>query len=81
VLREFIEGALTIILDDLNAKIGHRAVERVIGKYCLDDKNDRGDMLVQFCLDGNISSKTHTISRHTDCIRENRYEITAKSYT
>jgi hypothetical protein len=57
----------------------HEMVERV-EKYCFGDKNNRGDILVQLCLEEDCQKHT-TIFRDTDCIYGSRYDITANKYS
>jgi len=42
---------MKLILGDFNAKVGRGTTEEIVEKYGLDDRNDRGDMFVQFCLE------------------------------
>jgi hypothetical protein len=41
---------INIILGDFNIKVGCDTAIGVVGKYSFGDRNDRGDMLIQFCL-------------------------------
>jgi len=78
-LQRIKRNEINIILGDFNTKLGRIMAEEIVEKYNLDDRNDRGDMLIQFCLEKE-SSKTDTmIFRHADCIRRSRYEIIANT--
>ena len=37
------------VMDDLNAKVGNKQVEKTVGKYGIGDKNERGERLIGFC--------------------------------
>jgi len=50
-LRTTNRNEINIILGDFNAKVEYGTAEKVVGKYDLDDRNDREDMLAQFCLE------------------------------
>jgi hypothetical protein len=50
-VRTTKKNEINIFLGDFNAKIGRGAAEGVIAKYSLEDRNVRGHMLVQFCLE------------------------------
>lgn len=45
---------ITMILGDLNAKIGKGQSGKNVGKYGLGERNERGDRLMQFCQDQNL---------------------------
>lgn len=45
---------INIIVGDMNAKVGRREVKGIVGKYGLEDRNDRGDRLVQFCQEQDL---------------------------
>ena len=38
-----------IVMRDFNASVGEESDEKVIGKYGLGNRNDRGEMLSSFC--------------------------------
>lgn len=40
---------INILMGDFNAKVGEGELPGVVGKWGLGDRNDRGDLLVQFC--------------------------------
>lgn len=46
---------VNILMGDFNAKIGEGEVQGVVGKHGLGKRNDRGDLLVQFCQDNDIA--------------------------
>uniref|UniRef100_A0A8D8Z2U9 Craniofacial development protein 2 n=1 Tax=Cacopsylla melanoneura TaxID=428564 RepID=A0A8D8Z2U9_9HEMI len=48
------KGEITIISGDWNAKVGCGEHARVVGKFGLGDRNDRGDRLIQFCCENNL---------------------------
>ena len=45
------------ILGDFNAKIGHEMSreEKVKGMHCLGNRNERGQMLVDFCIEKRLA--------------------------
>ena len=49
------KGEITIIMGDFNAKVGAGAVGNVVGNFGLGDRNNRGDRLVQFCTEQQLS--------------------------
>lgn len=40
---------ILVVMGDFNAKVGQGRVTDVVGEYGLGERNERGDMLVQFC--------------------------------
>ena len=53
-LRHTMNSEITIIMGDLNAKVGSEAVDNLVGSYGLGDKNDRGELLIDFCQEYNF---------------------------
>ena len=49
------KGEITIVMGDFNAKVGAEAVGNVVGNFGLGDRNSRGDRLVQFCTEQQLS--------------------------
>ncbi|XP_047985756.1 craniofacial development protein 2-like [Leguminivora glycinivorella] len=45
---------MIIILGDMNAKIGRGAVGKTVGDYGLGERNERGDRLLQFCVEKDL---------------------------
>ena len=43
------KNAVNIIIGDFNAKTGKGRVEDIVGDYGLGERNERGDLMVQFC--------------------------------
>lgn len=43
-------------MGDLNAKVGQGRVDQVVGPFGLEERNDRVDKLVKWCLEKNIDS-------------------------
>lgn len=54
LLNHAKSNEVTIIMGDMNAKIGDQEVDSVVGKYGLGERNNRGDRLIQFCQDENF---------------------------
>lgn len=48
------KGEITIVMGDLNAKIGTGAEGESVGAYGLGERNPSGDRLVQFCNENNL---------------------------
>ncbi|XP_013145032.1 PREDICTED: uncharacterized protein LOC106108413, partial [Papilio polytes] len=46
---------ITLLIGDLNAKVGSTSVPGVTGSYGLGSRNDRGDILVEFCQDKELT--------------------------
>lgn len=46
---------VTIIMGDFNAKIGRGEVGDIVGKFGLGARNERGDRLIQFCQEKNLT--------------------------
>lgn len=49
LLKMTKQNEINIIMGDLNAKIGEGRVENIVGDYGLGERNERGDLLVEFC--------------------------------
>lgn len=49
LLKTTRKNEVNIIMGDFNAKVGKGRVEEIVGNYGLGDRNERGDLLVQFC--------------------------------
>lgn len=45
---------ITILMGDLNAKVGQGREDRVVGDFGLGVRNERGDRFVEFCRDNNL---------------------------
>ncbi|XP_071628651.1 craniofacial development protein 2-like [Temnothorax longispinosus] len=56
------------ILGDLNAKIGRTSeddhLRNVVGKYGIGTRNERGERLLQFCIDNNYCITNTTYKQH-----------------
>lgn len=48
------KNEVNIVMGDFNAKIGKGKVEDIVGNYGLGVRNDRGDLLLQFCQEENL---------------------------
>jgi hypothetical protein len=44
---------VSIVMGDFNAKVGAGSVDGVVGNYGLGSRNERGDKLIEFCIDQN----------------------------
>ncbi|XP_063391819.1 uncharacterized protein LOC134677313 [Cydia fagiglandana] len=64
-VEEFYEGIeqllksvksqdINIIMGDLNAKVGQGEEGKIVGKFGLGKRNDRGNRLVEFCSENNL---------------------------
>lgn len=47
--RKLKKHEVTIIMGDLNVKVGKGQDEDTVGRFGLGDRNERGDRLVQYC--------------------------------
>ena len=73
VIRECKGHEINIVMGDFNAKVGHGCMERVVGPHGLGIRNERGDRLIDWCLEhGQVI--TNTWFRH-----HNRHLWTWKS--
>ncbi|KAL1445907.1 hypothetical protein WDU94_015575 [Cyamophila willieti] len=43
-----------ILMGDFNAKVGNEKIGNIIGPYGLGNKNDSGDLLINFCLENDL---------------------------
>lgn len=51
---------ITIVMGDMNAKVGQGKVEKLVGEYGLGVRNERGHRLIQFCQETNmVITNTH----------------------
>lgn len=55
LLKSTKKHEINLIIGDLNAKVGSTAVPGVTGLYGLGTRNDRGDLLVEFCQDKELT--------------------------
>ena len=51
VIGECKGHEINIVMGDFNAKVGQECVEQVVGSYGLGTRNERGDRLVDWCLE------------------------------
>ena len=51
------------IMGELNAKVGSELFESIVGKYGLGEKNDRGERLIEFCQQNNLTI-ANTLLQH-----------------
>ena len=54
-LKHTKKEEVNIILGDMNAKIGQGKVEDVVGGFGLGVRNERGERLIEFCQEMDIS--------------------------
>lgn len=54
IMRTTKKGEITIVLGDLNAKIGEVADGNHVRAYGLGVRNEKGDRLIQFCNEQNL---------------------------
>src|SRR3989442_914724 len=66
-------NTIVIVMGDFNAIVGERSDEKVIGKYGLGKRNDRGEMLSSFC------KKNQLVVTNTWFQQEKRRRYTWKS--
>ena len=57
-MRKIPKRELVLIIGDFNAKVGDttadNSLREVIGKYGLGTRNERGELLIEFCADNNL---------------------------
>lgn len=75
-------GACTVVMGDWNAVVGEGAEGKVVGKYGLGVRNERGGRLINFCEEnslviGNTLFKNHKRRRYTWTSRmsNGRYQL------
>ena len=49
-LQNVKSNEITIVMGDLNAKIGEGSHRDVVGRFGLGERNERGNRLMQFCI-------------------------------
>ena len=54
-LSTFDDNERIVVLGDLNAKVGDRGVDGVIGKYGVPGVNENGERLVEVCIERRLS--------------------------
>ena len=54
------------VMGDLNAKVGSEPFESKVVKYRLEEKNDRGERLIEICQQNNLKI-ANTLFQHTNC--------------
>ena len=64
---------LVIVMGDLNAKVGKGKDGEIVGPYGLGTRNERGDRLIEFCEEYNLSISNTQFQHHP------RYLYTWKS--
>ena len=61
-----------LLLGDFNAKIGcgiqFNAEKEVIGQYGLGERNDRGNMLLEFCIGNSLAITNILFQQHPRCL-------------
>ena len=45
---------IMVVMGDMNAKIGKGRVDRYVGEFGLGERNDRGDRLLEFCVEKDL---------------------------
>ncbi|XP_030754464.1 uncharacterized protein LOC115881196 [Sitophilus oryzae] len=57
ILHSLKPEDINVVLGDFNSIVGSGSVEGVTGAFGLGDRNERGEMLVQFCLEEDLVIK------------------------
>ncbi|XP_030763694.1 craniofacial development protein 2-like [Sitophilus oryzae] len=55
VLRLTKSNEINLVLGDFNAKVGKGRLGSVVGNYGLGERNDRGEKLIQYCEENNLT--------------------------
>ena len=63
MMKEVKSTDVLIILGDFNAKVGKENFQNIAGNYGLGKRNERGDRLLQFCIENNMIV-TNTYFQH-----------------
>ncbi|KAL1447433.1 hypothetical protein WDU94_013960 [Cyamophila willieti] len=64
VLESTKKGELTFVIGDFNAKVGKGAAGDAVGNYGLGMRNERGDRLIQFCIEQNMFATNTFFKQH-----------------
>lgn len=56
-IEAFYADKITIVMGDFNAKVGKEGADGVTGDCGLGEKNERGDLLIQFCKEEKLVIK------------------------
>jgi hypothetical protein len=77
ILEEDGKGATnTIIMGDWNSVVGNKAHHNTVGQYGLGRRNQRGQMLIDFCeRNGLVITKHGSKNLKEDCTRGNQQGI------
>ena len=54
MLKQVKPTDILIIMGDFNAKVGDEAHQGTVGKFGLWERNERGERLLQFCIENNL---------------------------
>ena len=63
MVKEVKSTDVLLIIGDFNAKIGNCKYQDLVGNYGLGERNQRGDRLLQFCIENNLVV-TNTTFKH-----------------
>ncbi|XP_070168800.1 craniofacial development protein 2-like [Polyergus mexicanus] len=59
---------ITVIMGDWNAKVGRtdndNHIRNAVGRYGIGTRNERGDRLIQFCIDNNLTIANTVFKQH-----------------
>ena len=64
-INSFSENKRIVVLGDMNAKIGNREVDRVVGKYGVPGVNENGEILVEVCSERRLSIGNTWFQKYT----------------
>ena len=68
VMDSLPKNDVVLVIGDFNAKIGkgilHDVESKAIGKYGLGTRNERGDLLIDFCIENNLCITNTLFSQH-----------------
>ena len=53
-----------LVMGDFNAKVGMEAMEDVVGKFGIGNRNERGDRLIEFCQINNLTISNKWFQHH-----------------
>ena len=62
--RQVKSSDILIVMGDLNCKVGKGEQGTVVGKYGLGERSERGDVLVQFCEEKNLTLVNTQFMQH-----------------
>ncbi|KAL4711848.1 hypothetical protein ACJJTC_006017 [Scirpophaga incertulas] len=61
---------VNLVMGDMNVKVGQGEVQNTVGKFGLGSRNERGDTLLQFCQENELSDHNPVVA-NLRCVFKN----------